>query len=83
MLDQPPPYGYSSWTAPLLARALVDVHEQYLWRFLRAQKIDLSVRRYWCESSDQDFVAKAADIIGLYFDTPTMRSYLHSKLFSR
>src|SRR5437879_3556963 len=39
MLDQPPPAGYSNWTAPLLARALGDVHEQYIWRFLRAQKI--------------------------------------------
>src|SRR5260221_13698870 len=29
LLDQPPPAGYASWTAPLLARALVDIHEQY------------------------------------------------------
>ena len=42
MLDQSPPAGYSNWTAPLLARALGDIHEQYIWRFLRAQKIDLS-----------------------------------------
>ena len=42
MLDQPPPDGYANWTAPLLARALGDVHEQYIWRFLRARKIDLS-----------------------------------------
>src|SRR5438270_13563098 len=42
MLDQPPPEGYANWTAPLLARALGDVHEQYIWRFLRARKIDLS-----------------------------------------
>jgi len=41
MLDQAPPTGYSNWTAPLLARALGDVHEQYIWRFLRAQEIDL------------------------------------------
>jgi hypothetical protein len=30
---------------PLLARALGDVHEQYIWRFLRAQKIDLKGRK--------------------------------------
>ena len=70
MLDQPPPSGHSNWTAPLLARALVDVHEQYIWRFLRAQKIDLSGRNSWCESSDPDFVAKAAEIVGLYMAPP-------------
>jgi transposase len=63
LLDQPPPAGYSNWTAPLLARALCDVHEQYIWRFLRAQKIDLSGRKSWCESTDPAFVAKAAEIL--------------------
>jgi hypothetical protein len=52
LLDQPAPAGYSNWTAPLLARALCDVQEQYIWRFLRAQKIDLSGRKSWCESND-------------------------------
>jgi len=33
---------------------------------LRAQKIDLSGRKSWCESNDPDFVAKAAEIVGLY-----------------
>jgi transposase len=70
MLDHPPPAGYSNWTAPLLARALGDVHEQYIWRFLRAQKIDLSGRKSWCESSDPEFVAKAAEIVGLYLGPP-------------
>jgi len=70
MLDQPPPQGYSNWTAPLLARALGDVHEQYIWRFLRAQKIDLSGRKSWCESNDPEFVAKAAEIVGLYLAPP-------------
>src|SRR6202011_5457027 len=70
MLDQPPPAGYSNWTAPLLARELVDIHEQYIWRFLRAQKIDLSGRKSWCESTDPEFVPKAADIVGLYMSPP-------------
>ena len=69
-LDQPPPAGYANWTAPLLARALCDVHEQYIWRFLRAQKIDLSGRNSWCESTDPAFVAKAAEIVGLYMAPP-------------
>jgi len=66
-----PASGYSNWTAPLLARALGDIHEQYVWRFLRAQKIDLSGRKSWCESSDPEFVAKAAEIVGLYMAPPT------------
>src|ERR1700738_1886231 len=70
MLDQPPPAGYSNWTAPLLSRALGNVHEQYIWRFLRAQKIDLSGRKSWCESPDPAFAAKAAAIVGLYLDPP-------------
>lgn len=70
MLDQPPPAGYSNWTAPLLARELVDIHEQYIWRFLRSQKIDLSGRKSWCQSTDPDFVPKAAEIVGLYMNPP-------------
>ena len=70
LLDQPPPEGYANWSAPLLARELGDIHEQYIWRFLRAQKIDLSGRKSWCESNDPDFVAKAAEIVGLYMMPP-------------
>jgi transposase len=70
MLDRLPPAGYANWTAPLLARELVDIHEQYIWRFLRAQKIDLSGRKSWCQSTDPEFVAKAADIVGLYMNPP-------------
>jgi hypothetical protein len=39
---------------------------QYVWRFLRAQKIDLAGRKSWCQSNDPDFAAKAAEIVGLY-----------------
>lgn len=70
LLDQSPPAGYSNWTAPLLARELVNIHEQYIWRFLRSQKIDLSGRKSWCQSTDPDFVPKAAEIVGLYMNPP-------------
>lgn len=70
LLDRSPPEGYANWTAPLMARALGDIHEQYIWRFLRAQKIDLSGRKSWCESNDPDFVPKAAEIAGLYLSPP-------------
>ena len=70
LLDQPPPKGYCRWTGPLLAAGLGDVDVQYIWRFLRAQKIDLAGRKSWCESNDPQFAAKAADVVGLYMAPP-------------
>ena len=70
LLDRPPPQGYARWTGPLLAEALDDVDVQYVWRFLREHKIDLVARKSWCESNDPAFVAKAADVVGLYVDPP-------------
>jgi transposase len=70
VLDRDPPAGFARWTGPLLAAELGDVHEQYVWRFLRVQKIDLSGRKSWCESNDPEFVAKAADVVGLYIAPP-------------
>ena len=69
-LDRPPPAGFVRWTAPLLAKALGDVSEHPVWRFLRAQRIDLAGRKSWCLSSDPEFAAKAAAIVGLYLDPP-------------
>ena len=70
VLDGPPPAGCGRWTGPLIAAALGDVDVQHVWRFLRASKIDLSGRKSWCQSSDPDFAAKAAEIVGLYLDPP-------------
>jgi transposase len=70
VLDKPPPAGFARWTGPLIAAELGDVHEQQVWRFLRAQQIDLDGRKSWCESQDPDFVAKAADVVGLYIAPP-------------
>ena len=69
-LDETPPAGHARWTAPLIAKALGDVDVQYVWRFLRAHKIDLAARKSWCESNDPEFAAKAADIVGLYLAPP-------------
>lgn len=69
-LNEPPPDGYARWTAPLLSAALGDVSDQYIWRFLRANKIDLAGRKSWCVSKDPEFAAKAADIVGLYLNPP-------------
>jgi transposase len=62
LLDRPPPAGFARWTAPLLAQALGDISDQHVWRFLRAQRIDLAGCKSWCLSSDPEFAAKAADI---------------------
>ena len=70
VLDRPPPAGFARWNGPLIAAELGDVHEQQVWRFLRAHKIDLSGRKSWCESNDPEFVAKAADVVGLYMAPP-------------
>ena len=70
LLDQPAPAGYGRWTGRLLAASLGDVDVQYVWRFLRAQKIDLTGRKSWCESDDPEFTAKAADVVGLYVAPP-------------
>src|ERR1700682_4445104 len=70
LLDKPPPEGFARWTGPLLAEALDDVDVQYVWRFLRSHKIDLVVRKSWCESNDPNFTVKAADVVGLYVAPP-------------
>jgi transposase len=70
LLDKPPPQGFARWSGPLLAKELGNVDVQYVWRFLRTHKIDLAARKSWCESNDPDFVAKAADVVGLYVDPP-------------
>ena len=57
LLERKSPAGFSKWTQPVLATVLCDVHVQYDWRFLRAQKIDLSGRKSWCVSYEPDFAA--------------------------
>ncbi len=70
VLENPAPAGFARWTGPLIAAELGDVHEQQVWLFLRAQRIDLDGRKSWCESDDPDFAAKAADVVGLYIAPP-------------
>jgi transposase len=70
LLDRPPPQGFARWTAPLLARELGAISDHHIWRFLRAQGIDLAGRKSWCLTTDPEFAAKAAAIVGLYLDPP-------------
>jgi transposase len=69
-LDEAVPEGETAWTARLLARALGDVSEDHIWRVFRTHGIHLQRRRSWCVSSDPEFAAKAADIVGLYLAPP-------------
>lgn len=69
-LDEKPPPGHATWTGRLLSESLGDVSPHHVWRVLRRYGIHLQRRRSWCISTDPEFVAKAADIIGLYLDPP-------------
>ena len=68
-LEKPAPPGQSSWDGGTLAQAL-GVSDDAVWRVLRKEGIQLRRHRSWCVSTDPQFAAKAADIIGLYLSPP-------------
>lgn len=68
-LELPPPAGRASWDGGSLAAAL-GVPDDAVWRILRKEGIQLQRHRTWCVSTDPEFAAKAADIIGLYLNPP-------------
>lgn len=68
-LEQAPPAGYGQWDGALLAREL-NASKDAVWRLLRKHRISLVRKRTWCVSTDPCFVAKAADVVGLYLDPP-------------
>jgi transposase len=70
LLDQSPPQGYSQWNGNRLAESLGDVSDDQVWRILRRHDICLQRRRSWCISTDPEFGAKAADVVGLYLNPP-------------
>ena len=70
LLENKPPLGYARWNGRLVAQALGDVSDDQVWRVLRRLGISLSRRRSWCVSTDPEFAAKAADVVGLYLDPP-------------
>ena len=41
-----------------------------MWRVLRHEGICLQRQRSWCVSTDKEFAAKAADMVGLYLHPP-------------
>ncbi len=68
-IEQSPPAGMASWDGGSLAHAL-GVSDDAVWRILRKEGIQLQRHRSWCVSTDPEFAAKAADIIGLYLNPP-------------
>lgn len=68
-LEHPAPDGLSSWDGGTLAQAL-GVSDDIVWRILRKEGIQLQRMRSWCVSTDPEFAAKAADIVGLYLAPP-------------
>ena len=68
-LEKPAPLGLASWDGGTLAQAL-GISDDAVWRVLRKEGIQLRRHRSWCVSTDPQFAAKAADIIGLYLSPP-------------
>jgi transposase len=68
-LERPPPAGQASWDGPAVAAA-VNGSVHAVWRVLRKEGVCLQRQRSWCVSTDKQFAAKAADIIGLYLNPP-------------
>lgn len=69
LLEEPPPPGQACWDGPAVAKAL-SASDDAVWRVLRKEGICLSRQRSWCVSTDPEFAAKAADIVGLYLNPP-------------
>lgn len=68
-LSDPPPKGLAAWDGPELAKEL-NAPVDAIWKVLRTEGINLQRQRSWCISTDKNFAAKAADIVGLYLDPP-------------
>jgi transposase len=69
VLEQPAPAGQATWDGPAVAKEVGgSVHA--VWRVLRKEGICLQRQRSWCVSTDKEFAAKAADIVGLYLNRP-------------
>jgi len=69
LFEQPAPKGQSCWDGKALAKAL-GTKPGILWAIMRKEGIQLQRKRSWCVSTDPEFAAKSADIIGLYLNPP-------------
>ena len=68
-LETSPPRGLACWDGGSLAMVL-NVPKYAVWGILREEGIQLQRKRSWCVSTDKEFAAKSADVIGLYLNPP-------------
>jgi transposase len=72
-ITETPPAPASRWTMAAVARRLEDevgISASQVWRICRALDLKPWQVRSWMTSHDPDFLAKAADVCGLYLDPP-------------
>jgi len=69
LLETTPPKGQAAWDGKALASAL-GVKKSSVYALLAKEGIQLQRMRSWCVSTDPEFSAKAADVIGLYLAPP-------------
>jgi transposase len=68
-LETPPPKGQAAWDGLSLAKTL-GAKKSSVYALLQKDGVQLRRKRSWCVSTDSNFAAKAADIIGLYLQPP-------------
>jgi hypothetical protein len=68
-LKMPPPKGQAAWDGLSLAE-VVGAKKSSVYAVLQKDGVQLQRTRSWCVSTDPEFAAKAADIIGLYLRPP-------------
>jgi transposase len=68
-LETPPPKGQAAWDGLSLAKTL-GAKKSSVYALLQKDGVQLRRKRSWCVSTDSNFAAKAADIIGLYLRPP-------------
>ncbi len=71
VLEGKPPTGQALWDGESIAER-INVSPHAVWRVLRKEGVCLQRQRSWCVSTDPEFAAKAADIVGLYLNPPEM-----------
>jgi len=69
LLNTAPPEGYARWDGGMIAGRL-GISADIVWKMLRKEGVQLARQRSWCISTDPEFTAKSADIVGLYLNPP-------------
>jgi transposase len=69
IIETPPPKGQARWDGLALAEA-VGAKKSTVYALLQKDGIHLQRSRSWCVSTDPQFAARAADIVGLYLAPP-------------